>query len=100
MGSKGEKKRDSLIQTRDLELKVAIEDFCARTNRDMPDTLRVILGMFFADGHAVAEARLTAQLWSADDHGASEVELMARIESGARAAKKDLARSRRRRPGA
>jgi hypothetical protein len=47
------------------ELNERLTEFCARTRRDEPTTVRHILEMFFADGPASAEGRLTSGLWNA-----------------------------------
>lgn len=47
------------------------EAFCAKTRRGVPETLRAIIEMFFADGDEVASDRLNSGLWDKDKAGAS-----------------------------
>ena len=52
-----------LIQLRDTELKKKLGDFCGQTKRGVPQTLRGIIELFFAEGFDVASDRLNQGLW-------------------------------------
>ena len=53
--------------SRNLRLDEALDgvlrDFCVKTNRHEPHTIRAVLTLFFADGFETAERRLTTGLW-------------------------------------
>lgn len=50
----------------DEELERLLRDFCELTNRAEAHTIRAIVGMFFADGLATADRRLSAKLWESE----------------------------------
>jgi hypothetical protein len=54
------KQRNVLLDPADDQMLV---DFCSKTNRDLPDTMRRIVKLFFKDGMEAASNRLNAGLW-------------------------------------
>lgn len=87
--------RNSFVQARvDAEMAEALKTFCERTNRDQAATVRAIIGLFFADGAEMAEARLDYGLW---DLGERQLRAMAaayKAVAEAREVAEELKRSR------
>lgn len=65
METAAKKQQRSLRLSPDLHRTVTL--FCAKTNRDEPETLRAIVRLFFAAGMKAAEDRLVAGLWDLDE---------------------------------
>lgn len=78
----------------------ALIEFCRKTHRDPPETIRAIVRLFFANGFEVASDRLNAGLWenaqkspqNADIPGSTPAERAEYIVSGKRSGDSQNAR--------
>src|SRR5262245_53234910 len=61
MSAAKKKQRNVLLDPADDQMLV---EFCRRTNRDLPDTMRRIFRLFFQEGMEIASDRLNAGLWN------------------------------------
>jgi hypothetical protein len=76
-----------------VEVDRCFADFCGRTRRSQPDTIRAIIELFLADGLEAAERRLCSGLWEAPTTAASQRDAPSGLKT-----KLDRARRADRRP--
>lgn len=77
--------REQLAEQRNLRLPIKLDatlmQFCDRTLRPIPETLRAIVQLFFADGFEAANYRLNRRLWDGNKSATAPETLQGRDDS-------------------